>query len=308
MGWLKRSKKVPERQTRAPRVQTKGVFSYNTNQTIRAAEQSRADDRPKKPTYQRTSFWERHWVRNFPSIVALAAVTVSVLYCLSLTTNARVVVAGTSAQSVILRDKADYQKGAQQILNQSFLSYTKFTVDTGAFEKAFKEAFPEVDDVSLALPLVSRRPVVTISTAQPQMIVTAGGQAYVVDKRGSVIMLAKDLSSSVRDNLPVVNDQTGLEIAVGKTVLPAEQIAYITTVINQLKAQNVAIESVTLPASANQLDVKPQGVPYFIKFNLVTDAREGVGTFIATKKKLDQSKTTPSQYIDVRVPGRAYYQ
>lgn len=307
MGW-RRKKASPERQARAPRVQSRGVFSYNTNQTIRAAEQSRGDDRPAKPTYKRTSFWERHWVRNFPSLVALAAVTLSVLYCLSLSTNPRVVVAGNSVNSIILRDKEAYQRGAQDILNQSFLSYSKFTVDVSGFEKAFKEAFPEVDDVSLALPLVSRRPVVTISTAQPELIMTAGGQAYVLDKRGSVIMLAKDLSSSVRDSLVIVTDQSGLEVTLGKTVLPAEQVSYIASVIEQLKAKNVAIESVTLPASANQLDIKPQGVPYFVKFNMTTDAREGAGSYLAVKQKLEQAKIMPAQYVDVRVPGRAYYQ
>lgn len=307
MGWLKKKKQPESRQARNPRTPTRPVISYQANQTIRATESNRGEERA-KPTYQRTSFWERNWVRNFPSLLALIAVSLCVLYCLGLSTDAKVVVAGDSPQAVVLREKEEYQQGAQQILNQSILNRTKFTVDSGGFEKAFKEEFPEVADVSLSLPLVSRRPVVTISTAQPQMILTAGGQAYVLDRRGTVIMLAKDLNSSIRDSLPIVNDQSGLAIEVGKTVLPAEQISFITTVIAQLKAKQIAVESVSLPATANQVDIKPAGLSYYVKFNVETEAREAAGSYIATKQQLESSRTVPSQYVDVRVPGRAYYQ
>lgn len=307
MGWFKSSKPAPRRE-RQPRTQAKPVISYQANQTLRVtSEQSRGEEWV-KPTYKRTSFWQRTWVRNFPSLVALFAVTICVLYCLGLSTNAKVVVAGDSPQSDILRERQDYQAGAQQILNRSLLSRTKFTVNSGDFEKAFKEEFPEVADVSISLPLISRRPVVTISTAEPQLILTAQSQAYVLDRRGTVVMPAKDLSSSIRDKLPVVNDQSGLSVAVGKTVLPAEHIAFITSVIAQLNAKQVSVETVTLPAIATEVDIKPKGVAYFIKFNLETPAREAAGSYLATKQHLETNKVMPGQYIDVRIPGRAYYQ
>ncbi|MEO5627942.1 MAG: hypothetical protein ABIQ89_03565 [Candidatus Saccharimonadales bacterium] len=307
MGWFgSRSKQPATRQVRNPRASVKPVISYQANQTIRA-ETSRGDDRV-KPVKNRQTFWQRTWVRNSPSLVALFAICLCVLYCLGLSTDAKVVVAGDSPQAIVLRDKKDYQQGAQQLLSRSLLNRTKFTVNSGGFEKTFKEEFPEVADVSLSLPLVSRRPVVTISTAQPQMIMTAGGQAYVLDKRGTVIMPAKDLSSTIRDKLPVVNDQTGLAVDIGKTVLPAEQISFITTVMGQLKAKQIAIETATLPAAANEFDIKLAGLPYFVKFNLTSDAREAVGSLLATKRQLESMNATPAQYIDVRIAGRAYYQ
>ncbi|MDQ5971916.1 MAG: hypothetical protein QG553_75 [Patescibacteria group bacterium] len=309
---FRRAKPTPGRQERNPGQPKKPVFSYNTNQTIRASSQSREDNdqsrpRPAKTSSKAGSFWENNWVRNFPSLVALAAVTVSVLYCLGLTTNPKVVVSANSPQAIVLRDKVDYEVGAQKILSQSLLSRTKFTVNAGGFEKAFRAEFPEVDQVSLTLPLVSRRPIVTLSIAQPQLILTANSQAYVLDKRGTVIMPAKELSSTVRATLPVVNDQSGLEVATGKTVLPTEDIQFITEVVAQLKAKQIGIESITLPKVAQQVDIKIAGQPYYVKFSVNSQAREAVGTFLATKKKLEETKVTPSQYIDVRIPGRAYY-
>jgi hypothetical protein len=274
------------------------VISYNTNRVAGAG---------KVVSPKAEHWWQQGWVRNLPTFLALAVITISVLYCLGLSTNPKVVVSTTSPQAVVLRDKAEYQRGAQRILEDSALSRTKFTVNTGGFERAFRAAFPEVDDVSLALPLVSRTPIVTISTAQPQLLLTAQGKVYVLDKRGTAIMMANDLSSSIRQTLPVVDDQSGLSVSVGKTVLPAEQIQYITSVLAQFKAKQVAVETITLPATAQEVDIKPAGKPYYVKFSTSTEAREAAGDYLATKQRLEQTNTTPTQYVDVRVPGRAYY-
>jgi hypothetical protein len=120
-------------------------------------------------------------------------------------------------------------------------------------------------------------------------------------------MMANDLSSSIRQTLPVVNDQSGIAVEVGKTVLPAEDIAFMTTVIAQLKAKQINAETITLPATAHEVDIKPAGQAYTVKFNVDTDAREAAGAYLATKQKLEQTNVKPAQYIDVRVPGRAYY-
>lgn len=303
-----RRQKDNSRQARVPGSRGRNVFSYNSNLSIKKTEQKRGEDPRIKPTYARTPFWERVWVRNMPSLIALGAVTLSVLYCLGLSTNPKIVVSANSPQSIVLRDKEDYQLGAQKILSSNLLNHTKFTVNTGGFEKAFREEFPEVDDVSLALPIVSRRPIVTVSIAEPQMILTAGGKAWVLDKRGTVIMQASDLSKQVRDSLPVVQDQSGLEVSAGKTVLPTEDVTFIAEVIAQLKAKQIKPESITLPKAAHEVDIKPVGQPYTIKFSVDTSAREAAGAYLAVKQNLEASQTAPAQYIDVRVPGRAYYQ
>ncbi len=283
------------------------VFSYYNNQTGVEQGMKRSDKRP-SPTYSRASWWDRNWVRNLPSLIALSIITVSVLYSLGLSSDPKVVVSMSSPQAIVLRERSDYQKGAQRILQKSVLNKTKFTINSGGFEKAFRAEFPEVADVAIALPLVSRRPIVTISTAQPQIILSAQTKLYVLDKRGTVIMMANDLSSTVRQSLPVVSDQSGLAVEVGKTVLPADDVQFITTVISQLKVKNVVAESITLPKAANQVDIKPVGQPYYVKFSLDTNAREAAGSYLATKLKLEQMRVMPAQYIDVRVPGRAYYQ
>jgi hypothetical protein len=84
-------------------------------------------------------------------------------------------------------------------------------------------------------------------------------------------------------------------------------VAFIQEVAGQLKAKNMAIDSLTLPALADELDVRVKGLPYFIKFNIQANPRQSAGAFLAAKQHLDSQHVTPSQYVDVRVEEKAYY-
>lgn len=259
--------------------------------------------RPK--TSASTSFWKRGWIKNLPSFVALAAVTISVAYSLSLSPNPRLIMADHSGVKV--RNPAAYQQVAQQILSRSIFSRTKFTINIDAFEHDFRAEFPEVSEVSVALPLIGRRPVVSVATARPALLMTARGQAYVLDKNGRAIMRAADLDSALRAKLPVVNDQSGLAAKPGQTVLPSKNVNFIFTVIAQFRARQLVVNSLVLPAVPHELDVRIDGQSYYIKFDLDTNDREAAGAFMGVKQYLDEHNVKPAAYVDVRVPGRAYY-
>jgi hypothetical protein len=92
-------------------------------------------------------------------------------------------------------------------------------------------------------------------------------------------------------------------------VLPANSVTFVQTLVAQLSSKHYTIASMTLPPAASELDVKLVGQAYSIKFNFENnDPRQQVGTFLATIAQLQKQNITPSQYVDVRVDGRAYYQ
>lgn len=299
------------RQPATPVSEQRKVFSYHSS---RVSPANREEPQRKHTSTSLSSGKKKRalsgseWLRNLPSFVALVAVVLSVLFCLGLTTNAKVNFVGTAdEESLTLRSKEEYQAGAEDILSGSILNRTKFTINTKGFEEDFKQQFPEVADVALTLPLVSRRPIVNISTGQPALLLVSQGQSYVLDKRGVVIMKSESLPEPTRATLTTVQDQSGVPVEVGKGALSAQDISFITEVVAQLKAKNVIVETVILPPRAHQVDMRIQGVPYTVKFSVDTEAREAAGTFLATKAKLEKDKITPAEYIDVRVDGRAYY-
>lgn len=287
----------------------RNVFSYHTNRVpAERANRGVAQDVVISTKSKRVVGDKQAWIRNIPTLGAVIVVVGCILYSFGLTPQAKINFVGTADQeSLTLRSKEAYQQGAQDILDNSLLSRTKFTIDTQGFEQEFKQQFPEVADVAITLPIVGRRPIVNISTAQPTLLLASQGQTYVLDRRGMVLMKAENLSTQVREKLPIVQDQSAASVEVGKVALPGEDVAFIIEVIEQLRAKGLAVESVTLPARAHQIDMRIAGLPYTVKFSVDTEAREAAGTFLATKARLERDKITPAEYIDVRVEGRSYY-
>lgn len=254
---------------------------------------------------RRQRILQKTWIRNLPSLVALGCLLVVLIYCLGLSTSPRVVIA--NHDGVSLRDSQTYQAGAAKILRGSLANHSKLTIDTADFERTFQKEFPEVSSVSLGLPLVGRRPVVSITTAQPELLLAANNQLYVIDKRGSAIMVASDLPVSTRQKLPLIHDQSGLAIKLGQVVLSSENINFIMVVDDQLTAQKLTVSDITLPTVPHQVNFRLTGQPYYIKFSFDTDARQSAGSLLAVRQYLAGHNTAPAEYIDLRVPGRAYY-
>lgn len=311
IGWRKKDNKPPLRRqpSNLPSAE-RSVFSYYSSRS-RVPERTQRRYAPPDAAKVRGRLMQRQWVKNLPSLVAVFAVVLSLLYCLGLDTNPKILVQTTSSVALAhrpLRDKSDYQQAARVILSRSLLSRSKLTIDTAAFKTALMQQYPEIADASVSLPLIGRRPVVSVATAQPIMLLTtARNEVYVLDARGKAIMRAQDLSSSIRDSLPVVNDETGLKVDVGTAVLPPNDVQFITAVVAQLKAKQLAVESMVLPAQqARELHMRIRGQPYYVKFNFATDARLAAGAFLAAKAKLDQDRAVPGEYIDVRVEERVY--
>ena len=243
--------------------------------------------------------------------LVLAACVISLL---QLDTKPRVVILNNAA-SYALRSPSVYQAAITKTLRSSLANTNKVTVNSRQVVSDLKRQFPEIYDASLVLPLVGHRPTVYIELARPVVRLQTPSQTIVVDQTGralaSVALGERTQFSSF--NLPVVIDQSQLDLHVGDIVLSSNSVQFIREVTEQLAAKKVAITRLTLPAGTQELDVYPAGVPYTVKFNLhdPTSARQQVGTYLAVRQQLGKQGSMhaePKQYIDVRLTGRAYYQ
>lgn len=96
------------------------------------------------------------------------------------------------------------------------------------------------------------------------------------------------------------------EVAVGSSALTSEQIEYIKILKYQAQISNLNISSMEIVAGGSELDVHYGGVSYYVKYSFFEDPRKSSGVFFATKETLDNKSEVPTEYIDVRVPQRAY--
>lgn len=247
------------------------------------------------------------WVRRVSVMTGVALLVALLLNSLFLDTKPRLQVQKGSSSSALLRDQAVYAQAATQLLSSSPINRLKPAVNSQKIADELAKQFPELGKVTLLMPFFGHQPVLSVEPAVPALIMSSESQPYVIDTAGRAILTPTDAPAAGKLGLPVVTDQSGLPLSAGKTVLPSTTVGFITEVAGQLKAAKIVISSLTLPKGTSELDVRIDGKPYFIKFNLMGNARVESGAFLAVKQRLEGEQKTPEGYIDVRVEGRAYY-
>lgn len=283
------------------------AFSYYDARTPRDTKVTRRSVND-KPELKRST---PHWWRHLPTWIAIVAVIVCVVYELRLSTDPRIIIVDSNSNTnLFLQSPIYYEKSIQAILNSSSSNKNKLMINTANLTNKLKNEYPEISNVSIVLPVLGNRPLVYLDPAQPAIILDSQSSGdFVLDSTGKVLMDTTDPIKLMTLKLPTVVDQTGYTVKVGDIALPSTYIAFIGSVVSQLQAKQIAIQSINLPSASEELDVHINGVPYFVKFNLNdnSDASQQIGTFLAARQYLSQNNITPSQYIDARVLGRVYY-
>jgi cell division septal protein FtsQ len=202
------------------------------------------------------------------------------------------------------QQKQTYQKEANKIL--SGLKYTnKITFDEQDVVNKMQKHFPEIASARVELPIFAQTPVIYLQISSPSFILTSSSGSYVVDSQGVAVAKTSDFNGA--HNLLAVEDQSGFDAGVGKQVMSAGAVNFINTLANQSKHANVNISTLTLPKTAQELDLRTKDRPYYVKFYLGGDSLLQAGQFLATRHQFDTSNTQPAEYLDVRVPGKIFY-
>lgn len=301
MGLFKRRKTEQDTRRRAHQPGRSAPFTYYQSRNEGSA--------GAKNTVEQRVTSQKTRLRHIPTFVATVIIVLCLAYAMTLTTNPKIVIVNQQNEAVssFLRPEEVYQSAATTVLSSSLLNKAKPTLNTDAVAAKLQEQFPEATDIAVTIPLLGRRPVVYMRIAEPIILLNSPSGSYVIDEKGRAIVLLRDAPNAQALSLVTVDDQTGLDIQTGQQALSQNDVVFIQALRQQFEASGLKVESMTLPPLAHELHVRIKDVPYAIKFNLVGDPREQAGTYLAVKQKLEQDKVTPAEYIDVRVPERAYY-
>lgn len=246
-------------------------------------------------------------IKYLPSLFALLAIFYGLTYLFTLSTDPKIVFLKSNSQTSFIRPEQEYQNAAQQILQSTILNRNKATLDTQSLINKLQEKFPEIDSISVSLHFLRRRPVINLHPTSLGLLIETPQQVLLVNKGGKALMEASGKSEISNLNLPRVKDQSGLEVKATQKVLNAANVGFINEVVGQLESQNLKIDSLVLPPLPEELHVRLSGKPYYIKFDLKSDAKVAVGTLLAALSKLEADRAVPGEYIDVRVEGKAFY-
>jgi hypothetical protein len=262
---------------------------------------------PTKPVEQPNQWWN-----HLPTILF----TLVVLFCLGyeilLSSNPKIVIHKDSSSNYLLRPPAVYENAAGKLFSKSFSNQNKLTINTGYIASKLEIQFPELTSVSVTLPVLGHQPSVYLYPATPALILGTQSEGnFLIDGSGKVLTNVQRVKIPKSDSYYTVTEQTALKVRVGEFVVSNSDINFIQFVIAQMKASGLSIKSMILPAESREMDVYFNNAPYYVKFNLDASGtvKQQVGAFLATRQYIVNSHVTvPTQYIDVRAPGRVYYQ
>lgn len=207
-------------------------------------------------------------------------------------------------------DLAAYQERVRQTAIDHTFLYQVWAVDTHALAVALQDEFPEIHHITFAKkPPLYRELVATIRFRTPVFTwIDAAGVRQYVDSEG--ILFARNLDPSVQDAaLPVIEDQSGVVLSSGDTVLTKEIIAFIGRLHSKLPPlyEGGKIEKVIIPPATREVQIKMASQPYIIKFSSVRDLEEQASELQLLLQHLEGSGVVPAAVIDMRVPHRAFY-
>ena len=243
---------------------------------------------------------------HVPSYIALVAITVALGYACLLNPNPKVII--VNAPDTVSRDAKVYKDAVSSIWGKSIFSRTKLTVSTNGIQREIAQMFPELANIRIELPLLGRTATVVLTPVKPALQFVSLNGSFYVDSDGKVLAKTSELKQNDIKDLPFIRDESGISSDPGKNIIPGPDAKFLQNLYANLRAQDVAVESITLPAGvAMQADVRVPAQQYYIKFSLDSDPRQAVGTYLATKAKLDSGGVVPAEYLDVRLAEKVFY-
>ena len=213
-----------------------------------------------------------------------------------------------SSGSDLLKSSSMYQKAASIYLSNSIANISKITVNSTGLENYMENTYPELNRVAVAVPFVGHEITLNISQSVPVAIVAGSdNKIYLIKSNGVIITNTNNVDmSNYTSKIPYIMSPYK-DIKTNRQLLSVQDLAFITYLFKELNAHSIKTVTYTLVPNSRELDVKMAANSYIVKYNLENNSKEQVGGYLALKRYLETNKINPSQYIDVRVIGRAYF-
>jgi hypothetical protein len=248
------------------------------------------------------------FLRQSPTIISFLVIIGTIFYITTLNNNPQIIIDNNSSAINFLHTRSQYQQTIDSLLNSSFLNKSKFTIDTNSLEARFKSDYPELDSATIIIPITGHNLQLILKASIPVLTLKNSTGLYLLSDKGVVIKKFSSLTDMNSTKLINLTDASNSSAYLGKNFISSQTITFIQSIIYQYKKKNIAISGMILPVSPYEIDVQSGGQGFIVKYNLLDDVNYQVGTYFTILQYLKaNSKQMPTQYIDLRVSGKAFY-
>lgn len=246
----------------------------------------------------------RDQVLRLPVLLSGIAVLILCVFLGSLSGDPKVIITGDSPP---MRKVAIYNRAVEETVNDNVLNNSKFFLNRQQITEHLQSSFPELKNIKVNTPFFERRAVIQAEISQPILLLATANKEILINSEGIAVADLDDSSITLKpDGIPLLQDQSNTPIKIGKPGLTSSQVAFITELRRQSEAKKLEFDSMSLEAGGGELTVKHTEANYKVRYNMYEDARKSFGTFFAAKERAEKTSSIPKEYIDVRIPERAY--
>lgn len=242
---------------------------------------------------------KRHWRRYTKPIFYLLVVLglVYLLFGSGLFDIHHIKVVG--AKTVPAQSVSD---SLNKILDSSLFGRNTILLSTDKLSKQLMDQDKQLGQVKIGRDFINGL-VVTITEETPSLGWQSGSSVFVLSSDGRAIALADKADGT----MPIVVDSANIPVKIGQKVVPIEFINFVQIIVKGLHAQKIDFLQLSVPPeSIGELYVQTK-TGYKIKFDTSRDGAGQLSDLKAVLSSLSTQKKLPTEYIDLRIEGRAFY-
>jgi len=250
------------------------------------------------------------FIRKLPQRIFLLAIVALLIINTTVSSNVSVKIQDISNQNTY-RPLSDYNDGINQLMNESVLYKSKFTLSSTTLESKIKELFPEVVDATVVVPLTGRKLQVGLRLGNPliRLRLKTDKQGIVGENGKLLILTGTNTILESFSTLPSLVVEPNVDFEQGSQVLTSAETSLVSLLLAEFDGSEpyrYAISSITFQVEKREMQVNFEGKSFFAKLTPERGVRGQVGALLATLKNLQEQGALPGSYIDVRVEDRVF--
>ena len=236
-------------------------------------------------------------LRKYAFYILLIVVAMYVVFFSGIFRVSRVDVQGPNSEL-----SQDLESESNKYIKALFTGSNWLFIDAGSLKSQLQKTFTGQESITVSKTFPNRIEVKT-DEQKSAIIWKTGNQRYVVSINGRSLSETKDQNTN---GLPVVIDGSSIPVKVGDRVVSRDFVDFVLKLNDYFKNNKIEVEQIFVSETTSELNVKLKD-GYIIKFNTSDSADSQIKSLAATLALIKSQNKKPSEYIDLRVTGKAFY-
>ncbi len=196
----------------------------------------------------------------------------------------------------------DLQTETNKYIRSLFTGNNWLFINSGDLKRQLQKTFTGQESI-IVKKTFPNKILVKTDDQKSAIVWKTGSRRYIVSINGRVM---SELSNQNTNEMPIINDGSNIPANVGDKIVTRDFVDFTLKLNDYFSANKIAVESYSIAETTSELNVKVAD-GYTIKFNTSDSPDSQVRALGAALALIKSQNKKPTEYLDLRVTGRAFY-